>query len=108
MPPPPAGQPDGDAVAVRRDRLVVQPALDVLGQGAGRRVAIRRVAGHRLQAEPGSESNAAQICCLLVFPSNNQPNFSLALRATSALGVFVGGNLSRHDQGRQASMIATE
>src|SRR4051795_6234726 len=42
------------------------------------------------------------------FPSNNQPNFSFALRATSALGVLVGGNLSRQAHGRQASMIATE
>src|SRR3954468_18086557 len=40
--------------------------------------------------------------------SNNQPNFSLAFRATSALGVLVGGNLSRQAHGRQASMIATE
>ena len=42
------------------------------------------------------------------FPSSSQPNFSRALRATSALGVLVGGNLSRQDHGRQASMIATE
>src|SRR5882757_6547125 len=42
------------------------------------------------------------------FPSNNQPNFSCALRVTSALGVLVGGNLSRQDHGRQASMMATE
>lgn len=28
--------------------------------------------------------------------SNSQPNFSLALRATSGLGVLAGGNLSRH------------
>src|SRR5689334_20445881 len=41
-------------------------------------------------------------------PSSNHPNFSRALRATSALGVLVGGNLSRQAQGRQASMIATE
>src|SRR4029077_1716954 len=43
-----------------------------------------------------------------IFPSNNQPNFSCAFRITSGLGVLVGGNLSRHDHGRQASMMATE
>src|SRR3954468_23888842 len=42
------------------------------------------------------------------FPSKKQPNFSRAFRVTSALGVLVGGNLSRHAHGRQASMIATE
>ena len=38
----------------------------------------------------------------------NMQVLALAFLATAALGVFVGGNLSRQDQGRQASMIATE
>src|SRR5579863_1309832 len=42
------------------------------------------------------------------FPSNSQPNFSRALRATSGLGMLVGGNLSRQWNGRQASITATE
>src|ERR1700728_4773457 len=42
------------------------------------------------------------------FPSSSQPNFSCALRATSGLGVLVGGNLSRQWYGRQASITATE
>src|SRR5579863_7106440 len=41
-------------------------------------------------------------------PSSSQPNFSRALRVTSALGVLVGGNLSRQWNGRQASITATE
>src|SRR5579863_2604814 len=45
---------------------------------------------------------------LYFFPSSSQPNFSLALRATSGLGVLVGGNLSRQWNGRQASITATE
>src|SRR5436305_172753 len=41
-------------------------------------------------------------------PSSSQPNFSRALRVTSALGAFVGGNLSRQCQGLQALISATE
>ena len=40
--------------------------------------------------------------------SSSQPNFSRALRATSALGVLVGGNLSRQCHGLQALISATE
>src|SRR5712692_10249777 len=42
------------------------------------------------------------------FPSSNQPNFSRALRDTSALGALVGGNLSRQCHGLQALISATE
>src|SRR5665213_938741 len=41
-------------------------------------------------------------------PSRSQPNFSRALRATSAEGALVGGNWSRQWNGLHASMTATE
>src|SRR5439155_3087037 len=41
-------------------------------------------------------------------PSSSQPNFSRALRATSALGAFDGGNSSRQCQGLHALISATE
>jgi hypothetical protein len=40
--------------------------------------------------------------------SSSQPKRSRALRATSGLGVFAGGNLSRQWKGRHASITATE
>ena len=58
----------------------------------------------RMRVDPGTCRRVLRT----VLPSSSQPNFSFAFRATSALGVLVGGNLSRHDHGRQASMIATE
>src|SRR5690348_6410936 len=42
------------------------------------------------------------------FPPSSQPNFSLALRTTSGLGVLLGGNLSRQWYGLQALITATE
>jgi hypothetical protein len=47
-----------------------------------------------------------RIFCVYFFTSNSQPNFSRALRATSGLGVLVGGNLSHRWNGRQASITA--
>lgn len=50
MAPPPACQPGGQRLAASRDRFVVQPVLDVIGQLAGRAVAVFRSTGHRLEA----------------------------------------------------------
>src|SRR5271170_889436 len=54
----------------------------------------------------GGRSGGGKVAYFL--PSSSQPNFSRALRATSGLGVLVGGNLSRQWYGRQASITATE
>src|SRR5262249_25372649 len=43
VPSPPARQPRRDRVAVGRDRLVGQPVLDLVGQGARRGVALFRL-----------------------------------------------------------------
>src|SRR5579862_7522853 len=51
---------------------------------------------------------ASFIATIHFFPLRSQPNFSLALRATSWLGALLGGNFSRQCHGLQALISATE
>ena len=62
--PGPAAGPAGEGLGVGGDRLVGEPAVEVVGQGSGRGVAVLGLQGHRLEAdrfqgrvEPGGEGS---------------------------------------------------
>src|SRR5215510_1581581 len=84
------------AMARRAGTHTPQPLVSSVAMGPGSALA--------LLAWPGRQktcgvriSGSAQF-----LPSRSQPNFSRALRATSGLGVFDGGNCSRQCHGLQA------